>query len=116
MTTQTWSRDWTRAFLSPCVLAVLAKGPNHGYAIAQRLQQAGLGPVKGGTLYPLLARLEQDGLLHVMWLPGEGGPGRKVFALTATGTAAVAQLSEEWATFTDTISPLLNDHHEGTTS
>lgn len=114
MHTETWIRDWTRGFLTACVLAALAEGENHGYAIAQQLQDAGLGPIKGGTLYPLLSRLEQEGLIEAIWRPGEGGPGRKVFALTAAGIAAAAHIPDQWQTFTGIISPLLTRIERGT--
>jgi PadR family transcriptional regulator PadR len=47
-----------RGVLELCVLGALRGGPSYGYALAQSLEQAGLGTVKGGTLYPLLGRLE----------------------------------------------------------
>ncbi len=52
-----------RGVLSLCVLRVVADGPTYGYAIAARLADAGLGTVKGGTLYPLLTRLQTEGLV-----------------------------------------------------
>ena len=84
----TRSGEWQRGVLATCALAVLADGEAHGYAIAQRLQAAGIGPVRGGALYPVLNRLEQDGLLVSTWQEGAGGPGRKVFRLTASGRGA----------------------------
>ena len=68
--------------------AVLAESDNHGYAVAQRLTEAGFGRMKGGVLYPVLARLESEGILSSTWTAGEGGPGRKVYALTDRGAVA----------------------------
>ena len=82
-----WPGDWLRGVLELCVLGVLSNGPTYGYAIAQRLGTAGLGTVKGGTLYPLLGRLETDGLVAATWQAGEAGPGRKFFELTPVGRA-----------------------------
>src|SRR5699024_3235900 len=73
------SREWQRGLLSTCVLATLAQGSAHGYAVAQHLQKAGIGPVKGGALYPVLNRLEDEGAVTSVWREGQGGPGRKVF-------------------------------------
>ena len=50
--------EWLRAVLSLAVLSIVAEGETYGYAVAQRLQAAELGEIKGGTLYPLLNRLE----------------------------------------------------------
>src|SRR5690625_7349935 len=54
--------EWLRGVLELCVLRVLADGATYGYAIAAELAQAGLGEIKGGTLYPLLGRLEKNAL------------------------------------------------------
>jgi PadR family transcriptional regulator PadR len=90
-----------------CVLAVLQTAPLHGYALAQRLESAGLGTVKGGTLYPLLGRLEQDGSVTSAWLAGAGGPGRKVFSLSSAGADTLARLSTEWGAFVGAVANLL---------
>ena len=96
-----------RGVLSLCVLSVVAEQETYGYAVAQRLQQAGLGVVKGGTLYPVLTRLEQEGLLTSTWREGEGGPGRKFFAVTPAGIAALHERSIDWLTFTQRATGLL---------
>lgn len=87
-------------------MRVLLDGPSYGYAITQALAESGLGDVKGGTLYPLLGRLEAAGRVEVEWRPGEGGPGRKFFALTPEGRAHARDLAAQWAQFTDTTRAL----------
>ena len=98
-TAPTWPGDWLRGVLELCVLGMLADGPTYGYAIAQRLAEAGLGVVKGGTLYPLLTRLETEELVEATWRAGDGGPGRKFFELTARGRAELARREVLWAEF-----------------
>ena len=66
-----------------------------------------LGAVKGGTLYPVLARLELDGLLVSSWREGAGGPGRKFFAVTPAGESALTERVAGWTTFTDRAAALL---------
>jgi len=97
--TAPWPGDWLRGVLEVCVLRVLADGPTYGYAIGARLADAGLGALKGGTLYPLLARFETAGLVAVEWRAGEGGPGRKYYALTDDGTRAWQAQAARWASF-----------------
>jgi PadR family transcriptional regulator, regulatory protein PadR len=97
--TSPWPGEWLRGVLDVCVLAVLAEGPTYGYAVAARLDALGLGAVKGGTLYPLLARLEQGGLVTTQWRPGDGGPGRKYFALTPHGRRELAERGQAWREF-----------------
>lgn len=84
-----------------CVLSVMLDGPTYGYAIAQALDRAGLGTVKGGTLYPLLTRLEEAGWVAVEWRPGQAGPGRKFYSLTSSGRAEAVRQGRQWAEFTE---------------
>lgn len=106
MTPEEWPSEWMRSVLGVCVLRTLLEGPNYGYAITQNLTAAGLGTVKGGTLYPLLGRLEESGFVEVEWRPGEGGPGRKYFSLTDQGRAHARSMAELWADFTKTTREL----------
>lgn len=103
--------EWLRGLLGTCALAVLSQGSAHGYAVAQQLQAAGLGPIKGGALYPVLNRLERDGAVTAEWREGEGGPGRKAFTLTPAGHAHLASLEEGWAPFAQTVAGLLEPSH-----
>lgn len=82
-----------------CVLRVIADGPTYGYAIAAALEEAGIGTVKGGTLYPLLTRFESAGWVEIEWRAGDGGPGRKYYTLTPAGQAEQARQAQEWAEF-----------------
>lgn len=81
------------------MLSIVAEGPTYGYLIAQRLEREGLGQIKGGTLYPLLARYEQEGLVEASWQPGGTGPGRKYFTLTDAGREHLTEVRRRWAEF-----------------
>ena len=101
------AREWQRGLLATCVLAVLAQGSAHGYAVAQRLQKLGIGQVKGGALYPVLNRLEGEEAVTSAWREGDGGPGRKVFEITATGRKRLEQMQRQWQPFATAVSDLL---------
>lgn len=103
MTATPYPADWLRGLLTTCVLKTLEKGPTYGYAIITQLAEAGLGDIKGGTLYPLLNRLENRGLVEVQWREGDGGPGRKYFFLTDAGTQELATLTVTWQTFSTAV-------------
>lgn len=107
MDVEQWPTEWMRGVLPLCVLGVVAEGETYGYALAQRLQSAGLGKVKGGTLYPVLGRLEEDGLVTSSWREGAGGPGRKFFTITPAGRDALAARTASWVTFTERAQGLL---------
>ncbi len=102
-----WPSEWLRGVLTPCVLRILADETTYGYVLAQKLNSAGLGAIKGGTLYPLLSRLEKDGLVSVEWRAGEGGPGRKYYALTTAGRTHLGKISDDWGRFSTAVTALL---------
>lgn len=104
-----WPSEWLRGVLGLCVLRVLADGPTYGYAIASSLADSGLGPLKGGTLYPLLKRLEDAGWVVTEWRPGEGGPGRKYYALTDDGAGELRRSAARWDAFTMTTRRIVAD-------
>lgn len=105
-----WPAEWLRGVLEVCVLTAVADGSDYGYAISARLAEAGLGAVKGGTLYPLLGRLENDGLLVSSWEAGDGGPGRKVVRLTPAGLAELGRRAALWQDFTRCTNDLITPH------
>lgn len=99
---------WLRGVIELAAAAVLAEGDRHGYAVAQRLDEAGFGRMKGGVLYPVLARLESEGVLSSTWAAGEGGPGRKVYSLTAEGERWLTSQSDRWGRFAARMDQLLS--------
>lgn len=101
--------EWLRAVLPLAVLSTVADGETYGYAVAQHLKTAGLGTVKGGTLYPILNRLEGEGLLTSSWREGVGGPGRKFFAITQIGRKHLSRQADAWHDFTERATGLLPD-------
>ncbi|GAB76539.1 transcriptional regulator, PadR family [Austwickia chelonae] len=104
-----WPAEWLRGVLEVGVLAVLESGPTYGYAIAADLERAGLGEIKGGTLYPLLGRLESAGLVDIEWRSGASGPGRKYYTLNTAGRDHLARRRARWQQFTDVTRRLLEE-------
>ncbi|MGV3722602.1 MAG: PadR family transcriptional regulator, partial [Actinomycetota bacterium] len=96
------------------VLAVLRGGPLHGYAIAREIDQRS-GSVlrcREGTLYPVLHALERDGLIAGEWRREEGGRERKVYVITETGAAALAERSRIWSRSTSAVERVLDAEGE----
>lgn len=98
--------QWLRGILDLCVLAALTGGERYGYELAGQLQEKGLGQIKGGTLYPLLARLEKSGHVAAEWRQGQG-PGRKYYSLTDSGGTFLKQQVDNWDDFSTMISKIL---------
>ena len=98
-----------RSDLDALILGVLGRGQMHGYETSKRINEGALGAVlvKEGQLYPLLHRLENDGVIEAHWLPQEGKPARKVYRLTESGTRQLATKRESWAAFSTGVNLLL---------
>lgn len=80
------------------IMAVLAEGPSYGYAIVRDLKQRSEGLLRlgEGTIYPVLYRMEEKGLISSRWTVGENGRERKYYRLVAKGKRAFAANTQEW--------------------
>lgn len=101
--------QWLRGVLALLILAILERGEAYGYDLARQLELAGLGVVKGGTLYPVLGRLEAAGMLDVRWSEPAGGPARKYYRLTASGRQELRRGATAWLEFARRAEGLLED-------
>lgn len=101
--------QWLRGLLDICVLALLAPGESYGYELTQALERAGLGQVQGGTLYPVLLRLERAGLIEAVWRTGDTGPARKYYLLTAPGRRELETNGAMWLAFADRVDAILRE-------
>lgn len=86
-----------------CLLGSLDGEEAYGYELMRRLEERGIGPVPGGSLYPALLRLEKLGYLAAEWRAGEGGPGRKFYSLTREGQVALDEGVRAWRAFTGAV-------------
>lgn len=84
-----------KGVLEMCVLAVISKGETYPPEIMKKLEWTNL-IVKEGTLYPLLVRLKNDGLVDYIWREGEKGPPRKYFTVSDQGRQFLTELTESW--------------------
>jgi transcriptional regulator len=91
------------------ILRVVALGPIHGYAIAQRIQQMSRDAlqVQQGSLYPALHRLEYKKFLAADWRPTETGREAKFYRLTAKGKSQLQSETESWARLTEAVGLIL---------
>lgn len=71
--------------LSGCILAIISRRETYGYEIAETLSSYGFGRIAEGTIYPLLLRLEKNGLVDTEYCVSELGPKRKYYRLTQQG-------------------------------
>ena len=101
--------DLPQGTLDLLILKIVALGPVHGYAIAQRLQQVSRDVVQvpQGSLYPALHRLENRGLLAADWDQSETGREAKFYRLTRKGRTALGSETENWQRLAGAIGAIL---------
>lgn len=94
-----------KGMLEYCVLLLLRQRPAYASDIIHRLKDADLRVVEG-TLYPLLSRLKNDGLLSYEWQESTQGPPRKYYALTPEGNEFLEGLDAAWGEIANTVNIL----------
>lgn len=80
------------------ILALLDRQESYGYEIVTSLEEEGLEDIATGTVYPLLTRLQREGLLTYRLIASESGPARKYYSPTAAGLVHLKQSRAAWAT------------------
>jgi transcriptional regulator len=101
--------DLPQGTLDLLILKIVALGPIHGYAIAQRLQQVSRDVVQvpQGSLYPALHRLENRGLLAADWKGTETGREAKFYRLTRKGRTTLDAETASWRRLSDAVALIL---------
>ena len=77
-------------------MGVLYHQRHYGYSLVRVLSESGSISLKEGTVYPILARLDRDGLVRSEWMESDQGPPRKYYTLTSSGRQLFDELSEEF--------------------
>jgi PadR family transcriptional regulator, regulatory protein PadR len=107
--------DLPQGTLDMLILQVVALGPIHGYAIAQRIQQISRDvlQVQQGSLYPALHRLENRGFLGAAWKQSETGRDAKFYHLTAKGRSQLKAETASWERLSEAIALILQTAEGG---
>jgi PadR family transcriptional regulator PadR len=96
-----------KGVLEMCVLALLSKGDNYAYDIAARMAEAvGMGE---GTIYPLMRRMQADGLVETYLVESSAGPSRKYYRLTTAGQTSFAAQKDAWRSFAGAVQSILGE-------
>lgn len=107
-----YERQMKKGVLDMLVLKLLAAEPKYGYQIIQELKEKSgkTFHLKDGTLYPILYRLEDDGLVASKWSEPEGKQtARKYYEITKSGQQALEDIQAIWARILDGISKIMED-------
>lgn len=102
------SRDLVAASSKPLVLSILAAGESYGYEIIQKVRELSGEEIEwtDGMMYPVLHRLERDGLILSEWKNSETGRERKYYRLSSDGRKALSAERRQWLTVHNTMCKL----------
>lgn len=96
-----------KGVLEMCVLALLSRGDNYAYEIASQMADAvGMGE---GTVYPLMRRMQNEGLVSTYLVESASGPPRKYYKLTRSGALALKSQIADWKTFKASVHGILGE-------
>ncbi len=98
--------EMLKGTLEGIILAILSVGPAYGYEITARLREQGFSDIAEGTVYAILVRIEQKGLVDVEKIPSEMGPPRKVYSLNAQGYDYLDEFWKTWGFLADRLDQL----------
>ena len=101
--------EMLKGTLEGIVLATLGVRPAYGYEITAWLREQGFSDIAEGTIYALLIRIEQHGLVDVEKVPSEKGPPRKVYSLNTQGQEYLDEFWRTWSFLAERLEQL----HEG---
>jgi PadR family transcriptional regulator PadR len=98
-------KDLVAASATPLVLSILREGESYGYAIIKRVDELSSGELQwtDGMLYPVLHRLERNGLVEANWGRAESGRRRKYYRLTDQGSEELAKQQRQWQVVNETL-------------
>lgn len=98
-------KDLVAASATPLVLAILAEGDSYGYAIIKRVAALSAGHLQwtDGMLYPVLHRLERQGLVSMRWGESDSGRKRKYYRITKSGRLLLVTQQQQWQVVDETL-------------
>lgn len=102
-----WMSEIRRGVIELCLLAAVREREGYGYEIIQRIQQKSGIELTESTVYPMLTRLANQGLLVTRLEKSSQGPARRYFRLTADGKRKYEVMLVHWGLFTESVSKML---------
>jgi PadR family transcriptional regulator, regulatory protein PadR len=107
------AKELVAASTEPLILSLLSQGESYGYAIIQDVRKRSGDQIQwtDGMLYPVLHRMERNGLIKSRWVKLENGRKRKYYSLKVDGKKALKKHSQQWTTVNSVLSGLLGEQY-----
>ncbi|MHB8064301.1 MAG: PadR family transcriptional regulator [Ruminiclostridium sp.] len=102
-----------RGTLEGCILKVINDNETYGYEISEKLKKHGFSDICEGTIYPLLIRLEKNGLLDSIKKDSPLGPKRKYYSLSSKGKEELYDFYRNWIALQNSINSLFQNYERG---
>jgi PadR family transcriptional regulator PadR len=94
--------------LDMCLMSIINDEPSYGYEMVSKLRERGLNLASEGSIYPLLSRLQKQGMIESYLVQSSEGPARKYYRMSAQGGEALQQWRHDWTEFRDSVNEVLN--------
>ena len=112
MSNANWMTQMKKGLLELCVLSLLDRESLYGYQIVRRLTEFPGLVITEGTVYPLLSRLREEGLVSSTFSESPTGPVRRNYVLTAAGRRELQSMGEAWGELSEAVSSLMSRQKE----
>lgn len=107
-TGQDRSTQLLRGVLDLCLMSVIDEEASYGYEMVRKLRERGLDLTSEGSIYPLLSRLQKQGMIEGYLVQSSEGPARKYYRMSDRGRHALEQWRHDWEGFRDSVDAVLN--------
>lgn len=101
-----------KGVLDGCVLQIINRQEIYGYDLIKELQDTGFTDIKGGTIYPLLQKLERNELIIGKTKSSPEGPNRKYFTITKDGQKELKEFINQWANLVGVVEKILEESYQ----
>lgn len=99
--------------LDMCLMSIIEEEASYGYEMVAKLRERGLDLASEGSIYPLLSRLQKQGLIEAYLVQSSEGPARKYYRMSEEGRRNLAEWRGEWRGFRDSVDAVLNGGERG---
>ena len=98
--------------LDMCLLSIISEEASYGYEMVSKLRERGLDLASEGSIYPLLSRLQKQGMIEGYLVQSSEGPARKYYRMSGAGKVILDQWTKEWSEFRSSIDAVLNGNND----